>query len=293
MMTREAFATLENVVLLLSLSLAGAQESQTLTVFAAASLTDAYTEIGESFTAHNPGVEIVFSFASSTDLATQLVEGAPADVFASANVPQMEVVSEAGRIAEPAQIFAHNRLILVVPADHSVEIQSLKDLADPGVLLVVAAPGVPVRTYTDAMLEVLRDDPEFGLSYYASVLANMVSEEDNVRQVVAKIALGEADAGIVYQSDVTSDVAEEVRAIEIPDEFNQIATYPIAVVSDSPNPQLAQAFIDFVLSDEGQEVLARWGFEPRCLPASAIEVTPEIEVMPTLESAILDLAACE
>ncbi len=248
------------IVLLLSLSLARAQETQTLTVFAAASLTDAFTEIADSFEAANPGVEVVFNFASSSDLATQLAEGAPADLFASANNRQMQVAQDAGRIAGNPQTFVKNRLVLIVPADNPANIQSPRDLANEGVKLVVAAPDVPVRDYTNTMLDRLAADPGYGEEYRNAVITNIVSEEQNVRQVSAKIALGEGDAGVVYLSDVTPDIADQVIALPISDSLNTIATYPIAVTNDSANAELGQAFIDYVLSDAGQDTLVSWGF---------------------------------
>jgi molybdate transport system substrate-binding protein len=233
---------------------------QTLTVFAASSLTDVFGEIETAFEADHPGVDVVFSFGGSSTLATQLSEGAPADVFASANTKQMTVAQEAGRIAGPVRTFAKNRLVVIVPADNPAQIQSLHDLANSGILLVVAAPGVPVRDYTDTMLERLAAVAGYGAEYQQAVLANIVSEEENVRQVTAKVALGEADAGIVYLSDVTPDIAGDVLTIPIPDAYNTIATYPIALTDDTAVPELAQAFVDYVLSDAGQATLVRWGF---------------------------------
>ncbi|RPJ35503.1 MAG: molybdate ABC transporter substrate-binding protein, partial [Planctomycetaceae bacterium] len=166
-----------------------ARADETITVFAASSLTDAFEEIGAAFEAENPGVDVVFNFGSSSSLATQLAEGAPADVFASANPKQMQVAQDAGRITGSPRIFARNRLAVIVPADNPAGIESVTDLAKPGLLLVLAAPGIPVRDYTDTMLDQLGEDMK------SAVLANLVSEEDNVRQVVAKVALGEADAG--------------------------------------------------------------------------------------------------
>jgi molybdate transport system substrate-binding protein len=255
------WVTVAVVVLVLSLALvAQAQEPATLTVFAAASLADAFEEIATQFEAENPGVDVAFNFASSTDLATQLSEGAPADVFASANARQLTVARDAGRIAGPASTFVKNRLVLIVPADNPAGITTLRDLANEGVQLVVAAPDVPVRDYTDTMLERLAADPAYGEAYRDAVLANIVSEEQNVRQVSAKIALGEGDAGIVYASDVTPDIAEQVIAIQIPDYLNTIAAYPVAITSDTANPELAQAFIDMLLSDAGQDTLVDWNF---------------------------------
>jgi len=237
-----------------------AQDEQTLTVFAAASLTDAFGEIATAFEAAHPGVKVVFNFGGSPTLATQLSEGAPADVFASANTKQMTVAQDAGRIAGKIRTFVKNRLVVIVPSDNPAKIQTLHDLANPGVLLVVAAPDVPVRDYTDTMLKRLAAVPGYGEKYSQAVTANIVSEEENVRQVVAKVSLGEADAGVVYRSDVTPDVADKVNLIPVPDAYNTIATYPIALTNDTTQPELAQAFIDYVLSDAGQDFLVRWGF---------------------------------
>lgn len=249
------------LLLLLLLAITPSLQAQdTLLVFAAASLSDAFTEMATAFQAEHPNVEILFNFGSSATLATQLSEGAPADVFASANNSQMNAALDAGRIAGSARTFVKNRLVLIVPIDNPANIQSLQDLDNEGVQLIVAAEGVPVRDYTNAMLERLAADPAYGETYRGAVMANIVSEEDNVRQVAAKVALGEADAGIVYVSDVTPDIAEQVIAISIPDYLNTIASYPIAVTNDSALPELAQAFVDFVLSDTGQDILVSWNF---------------------------------
>lgn len=234
------------------------QQRKTLTVFAASSLTDAFEEIAIAFESENPNVQVQFSFAGSSTLATQIIEGAPGDVFASANTAQMQRVIDEGLIAGEPITFARNQLVLLVPEDNPASIESLADLANPGIRLILAAPEVPVRTYTDTMLSRLAADSDFGEAYRTAVLENIVSEEPNVRQVSAKVALGEADAGIVYHSDVTPDIAARVFALPIPDEFNTIATYPIAQISESGEPELAQQFIRFVLSDTGQDILETW-----------------------------------
>lgn len=231
-----------------------------LIVFAASSLTDAFTEIGQAFEAQTPGVKVSFNFASSSDLALQLSEGAQADVFASANQKQMDKASEAGRIDGTPEIFATNRLVVIVPADNPAGIQAPIDLANGGIKLVLAAPDVPVRDYAEQVLDKLAADPTYGDGFKASVLANLVSEEANVRQVVTKVSLGEADAGIVYTSDVTPDMATAILGIEIPDEFNVVASYPIAAIKDTPNTATAQAFIEFILAQDGQAILQKWGF---------------------------------
>lgn len=249
-----------------------AQEN-TVIVFAASSLTDAFEEIATSFEAEHAGTDVIFSFASSSDLAAQLSEGAPADVFASANNSQMNAAREAGRIAGSPRTFVKNRLVLIIPADNPAGITSLRDLVNEGVRLVIAAPDVPVRTYTNTMLDRLAADPAYGEAYREAFMANVVSEEQNVRQVAAKVALGEADAGIVYVSDVTPDISDQVIAIPIPDTLNTIATYPIAVTNDSVNPELAQSFVDYVLSDAGQNILVNWNFISARIPELANTVT--------------------
>ncbi len=264
------------------------QDAPTLTVFAAASLTDAFTEIEAAFESAHPGVDVLYNFGGSSTLATQLSEGAPADVFASANNTQMNVARDAERIAGTPRTFVKNRLVLIVPADNPAGITGLRDLANDGVLLVLAAPDVPVRDYTDTMLERLAANPAYGEAYRTAVLANLVSEEDNVRQVAAKVALGEADAGIVYRSDVTPDIADAVIALPIPDAVNTLATYPIAVTDDSANPELAQAFVDYVLSDEGQDTLVKWGFTSVRIPALPATVTVPADGTVTLDGQVLN-----
>jgi len=229
-----------------------------LVVMAASSLTDAFNEMADAFEADNPHVEVLPNYASSSSLATQLIEGAPADVFASANNAQMNVAAEGNRIASEPVTFLTNRLTIIVPADNPAGIETYADLAKAGIALILAAPEVPVRDYSDQSIALMGD-----AAFQAAVYANLVSEEPNVRQVATKVSLGEADAGIVYTSDVTPDIAGSVLQIPIPDELNVIATYPIAVVEGAPAGNAAQAFVDFVLSPQGQAILAKWGFGPR------------------------------
>lgn len=248
------------ISLLMGIGSVQAQATQPLIVFAAASLTNAFEEIASGFEAANPGVDVLFNFAGSSDLVAQLSEGAPADVFASANGRQMQAARDAGRITGWASTFAQNRLVLIVPVDNPAAITTLSDVSREGIRLVVAAEGVPIRDYTNTVLDRLAADLNYGDAYREDVLANIVSEEQNVRQVAAKVALGEADAGFVYASDVTPDISDQVIAIDIPDALNTIATYPVAVTNDSAQPELAQAFIDYLLSDAGQDVLVAWNF---------------------------------
>jgi molybdate transport system substrate-binding protein len=247
--------------------LAHAQANKTLTVFAASSLTDAFGEIKAAFEKVNPGVTVTYSFGASNILGTQLSQGAPADIFASANATQMNDAITAKRIAGKPVTFAKNRLVLIVPADNPAKIASLRDLAKPGIKLIVAAKGVPVRDYTNTMLDKLAQNPAYGEDFRTAFLKNIVSEEANVRQVSAKVSLGEADAGFVYRSDVTPDIASKVSIIQIPDSVNTLASYPIAVTDNSANPDLAKQYIDFVLSEAGQNTLVKWNFISAIIPA--------------------------
>lgn len=234
-------------------------EPRTLTVFAAASLTDAFTEIGAAFDAANPGVTTTFNFAGSQALRTQIEEGAPADVFASASGKEMDTLVTGTIVAaDVAKVFLTNKLVVILPADNPAALEKLEDLANPGIKLVLAAEDVPVGKYARQALDLM--DTSFGAGYKDKVLANVVSNEDNVKQVVSKVQLGEADAGIVYVSD--SIAAPDLKSIEIPDELNVIAKYPIAPLVKSENADLAAQFIEYVLSAEGQAVLAKWGFAP-------------------------------
>ncbi|MEI2616477.1 MAG: molybdate ABC transporter substrate-binding protein [Thermomicrobiales bacterium] len=233
--------------------------SGSLTVFAAASLTDAFTEIGNRLTAENPGLRISFNFAGSQALVTQLQQGARADVFASADLKQMTAAQGANLIDGNPIVFTHNRLTIIVPASNPGGINAPIDLAKPGLKIVIANKDVPVGRYTRQSLDLMSADPAFGADFRARVEANVVSEENNVKQVVTKVQLGEADAGIVYASDVTAAVQGDVATIGIPDSMNVIAEYPIARVAGG-NAALGQAFIDAVLSAAGQQTLQAHGF---------------------------------
>jgi len=233
-----------------------------LNLFAAASLTEAFTEIGEQFQFTHPGVTVLFNFAGSQQLAQQINEGAPADVFASANQKQMQAVIDAGQVsADAVQIFARNRLVVIIPAGVNW-ITSLADLAKPGLKIVLAAAEVPVGQYALTFLDKASADPAYGADYQDRVLANVVSYEDNVKAVLAKVALGEADAGIVYLSDLSGVNAGKVNRLEIPDDLNVIAEYPIAPLAGSPFPDTAQALIAYILSPEGQAILQKYNFQP-------------------------------
>lgn len=238
-----------------------AKEPVTLTVLAAASLTESFTEIGTMFEAANPDVKVTFSFAGSQQLAQQLAEKAPADVFASASKKYMTATIESGSVISGTEkTFAKNALVVIYPKENPAGLAALTDLAKPGIKLVLGAKEVPVGQYALDFLDKAIKDPAYGATFKDDVLKNVVSYEDNVKSVVTKVTLGEADAGIVYLTDITTDAAEKVEKITIPNEINVIATYPMATIADSAHPQEAQAFMDFVLSAEGQAVLAKYNF---------------------------------
>jgi molybdate transport system substrate-binding protein len=216
-----------------------------LKVFAAASLTAAFTEIGERFT-NASGTKVTFNFAGSQALATQIRQAAPADVFASADPANMDKVAD---LVGTARNFAGNQLQIVVEKGNPKGVQDLEDLANPDLKVVLAAPGVPAGRYAAESLA------------KAAVTVEPVSQEDNVKAVVTKVSLGEADAGVVYVTDVTAG-GDKVEGVDIPEELNVLATYPIATVKASRAQDQAQAFMDQVLSAEGQQVLEANGFLP-------------------------------
>jgi molybdate transport system substrate-binding protein len=232
---------------------ASAQEGADLTVSAASSLTDAFTEIGQAFEAANPGTTVTFNFGPSDGLAAQIDQGAPVDVFASASPTWMDSVQDDGPGVTDLADFAQNRLAIIVPVDNPAGIENLDDLTEDHVQLVLAAEGVPAGDYAREIFQ------RAGISEAA--LANVVSNEEDVKAVITKVMSGEADAGIGYVTDVTPDVPDQVMLIPIPDEVNVIATYPIAVVNGTQEADLAQGFVDYVLGN-GQQTLAEYGFLP-------------------------------
>lgn len=228
-----------------------------ITVFAASSLTESFKEIGAAFEDANPGSRVSFNFAASSALATQINEGADADVFASADAAQMKVVADKGSAGE-AVIFAKNTPVVVVPKD-SAAVRTFADLAKPGVKLVLAGPEVPVGRYSREVLAKASGEGGISADFSEKALANLKSNEANVRAVLTKVQLGEADAGIVYKTDVAA-ASGEVTVIEIPTQFNVVAEYPIAVLEDSGERATAEAFVAFVRSAEGVGILEKYGF---------------------------------
>jgi molybdate transport system substrate-binding protein len=230
-----------------------------LTVFAASSLTDAFTAIAAALEREHSALDVECNFASSSALATQVEQGAPADVFASADDPQMQRVARQGLLAGEAVTFARNVLVIAARSDGSPRIDTPRDLARPGARIVLAARDVPIGAYARQALARLGTDPAYGAAYERTVLANVVSEEANVRAVLAKVELGEADAGIVYATDARSAGAR-VRAIAIPEAANVVAIYPIATLRDARNPAAAAAFVAYVTGPAGQQLLQDAGF---------------------------------
>jgi molybdate transport system substrate-binding protein len=258
-MKRVSLLLLILIVLLSACAAKPAAPNQTVTVFAAASLTDAFTEMASAFEAAYPGSSVTLNFAGSNTLRSQIEEGAPADVFASANLKEMNTLVEKGLVDSQAQkTFLTNRLVVLLPEGNPAQVQELSDLARPGLKLVLAAEEVPAGRYARQMLEKL--DALYGSGYLQAALNNVVSNEDTVKKVVAKVQLGEADAGIVYTSDAVA--APSLPTLEIPPTYNVIAEYPIASPKQAPNPELAAQFIKFVLSPDGQAILKKWGFTP-------------------------------
>jgi molybdate transport system substrate-binding protein len=230
---------------------AGTSE-RALTVSAASSLTEAFTEIGDAFESANPGVTVTFNFGSSDGLATQINEGAPVDVFASASPTWVDAVQDDGPGVTGRADFARNELAILVPYDNNAGIEGIDDLSEDDLRLVLAAEGVPAGDYAREILA------NAGI---AGALANVVSNEEDVKAVITKVLSGDADAGIGYVTDVTPGVADQITLVPIPDDVNVVATYPIAVVSGSEEADLAQRFVDYVLGG-GQRTLAEYGFLP-------------------------------
>jgi molybdate transport system substrate-binding protein len=234
----------------------------TLTILAAASLTEAFKDLGKQFEAQHPGARVEFNFAGSQQLVQQIANGAPADVFASADQRQMDAAIASKRIDQASvQLFARNRLVVIFPLSTGSNTRDLRDLARPGLKMVLAAKEVPVGQYSLQFLAKASRDPAFGAAFEADVLKNVVSYEENVKGVLTKVALGEADAGIVYTSDVANS-SQKVSQVAIPDALNVIAQYPIAPLQDAHSASLAKEFVALVLSPQGQETLAKYGFIP-------------------------------
>lgn len=234
---------------------AASVQEERLVVFAAASLRDVFTVMGEEFKRTHPGVELTFNFAGTQELRTQLEHGAAVDVFASADQRHMDELVRASRVQGPT-FFARNEPVIIVARESAATLRGLSDLpmADR---IVIGVPEVPIGRYTLQILD--RASTALGPDFRSRVEAKVVSRELNVRQVLAKVSLGEAQAGFVYRTDASS-AGERVSIVAIPPELNVIAEYPIGIVKGAVHPVLARAWVDFTLSAGGQRSLRRAGF---------------------------------
>jgi molybdate transport system substrate-binding protein len=221
--------------------------SQQLIVFAAASLKKSFTEIGEQFKTDNPGVDIEFSFAGSSDLVTQLTQGAPADVFASADTKNMDKAAAADLLAGDPVNFASNTLTIVTAPGNPEKIASFRDLNRPGLSVVVCAPQVPCGSATERVEQA------------TGVQLNPVSEESQVIDVLGKVTSGQADAGLVYVTDAQG-AGEKVTAVKFPESADAVNVYPIGVLEQSKNRDLATKFVGAVTGEQGQKILTTAGF---------------------------------
>jgi len=227
----------------------GAAPSGTITVYAAASLKAAFTELARTFEAGHPGTKVILSFAGSSDLVSQISQGAPADVFASADTANMQKLQDAGLADGDPKNFATNTLAIAVPPGNPAGIAALTDLARPGTKLVICARQVPCGAATATLAQA------------AGITLSPVSEENSVTDVLGKVAAGEADAGLVYGTDIKA-AGGKVAGIQFPEAESAVNTYPIAGVATGRNKATAQAFVDLVGGPEGQKVLAAAGFGP-------------------------------
>jgi len=232
-----------------------------LTVFAAASLISALTEMAETYEASHPGIDVVLNFDGSQALRTQIEQGAYADVFLSANTKHLYALRDQGLMENSSiGLFAKNKLAVITPASNPGNITTLSDLARPGTRLVIGTKDVPVGDYARQILKKMGNDSTYGPSYNASVLANVISEETAVTGVVTKVQLGEADAGIVYESDITPENRDKFLVISIPDQYNVIAEYPAGIVGLSAHKDEAAGFLAYLKGEQGRAILAKYGF---------------------------------
>ncbi|MEJ7814209.1 MAG: molybdate ABC transporter substrate-binding protein [Rubrobacter sp.] len=238
----------------------GEKQGGTLTILSASSLIDAFGELGKTFEKQNEGVTVKQSFEASSTLLTQIRQGAPADVFASAAMEEMNTAVEDGLVAGDPKVFVKNREIIMVPKENPAGIKEFRDVAKPDIKLVLAQKDVPAADYALEILD--KANAEYGASFEKDVLSNVVSSESDVRASVNRVVVGDADATFGYASDYTPDIRDRVKVVPIPPDLNIIATYPIAALEDAKSPELARKWVELVTSKEGQRVLEKWNFEP-------------------------------
>jgi molybdate transport system substrate-binding protein len=241
-------------------TISGGTVSGEVIVFAASSLTDPFNRIKADLEKANPGLKVTYNFGGSNTLQAQLEQGAKADVFASANQTEMNNALKGELVAGKGVVFAQNRLVVILPANNPGKIRKLQDLAKPGLKIVTTQKDVPVGGYTLQALDKMSQDPAFSPDFAAKVRANFVSQESNVKQVVAKVQLGEADAGVCYLTDISALLRPDLTTLEIPDRFNTLADYPIAPLKAAPNPAAARLFIAYLLGPQGQATLKSYNF---------------------------------
>jgi molybdate transport system substrate-binding protein len=242
---------------------ASGQKEEELTVFSAASLSGALTDIARSYEKEHPDTKIVLNFDGSQSLRTQIEQGAHVDLFLSANTKQIEALNGKGLIINDSiRVFATNRLALLVPKENRANIAGLSDLATPGIRLVMGTKEVPFGSYTRQMLGKTANDTDYGPAYTDAVMKNVISEEPTVTALVAKLRLREADAGIAYASDASEGDRALVTSIAIPDPYNVIAIYQLGIVQESTEKDRAAAFSQYIVSPEGTAILMRYGFTP-------------------------------
>jgi molybdate transport system substrate-binding protein len=258
---RIILATIASAVLTTSAAMC-AEQPKELAIFTAASLTGAFGEIGRMFENETNNI-VSFNFDGSQVLRTQIENGAYADIFVSANMRQMNALKSAGLMNNSSiSIFTNNKLSLIIPKNNPGKIHNLIDLAKPGTKIVIGTKDVPVGDYAMQIINKLGNDSAFGPDYKKQVMANIISQETNVNYVVTKVALGEADVGFAYVSDVTEDLAAKIDKVEIPDNYNVVAQYPIGILKQSKYPAEAEEFIELVKSDNGMVILNKYGFMP-------------------------------
>ncbi|HEX6220199.1 MAG TPA: molybdate ABC transporter substrate-binding protein [Acidimicrobiia bacterium] len=233
--------------MLLVVGACGGDATESVLVSAAASLTDAFTEMGNEFESTHAGIDLVINYGGSSTLREQILEGAPVDVFAPANPSNMDDVVEAGLALTDPKVLARNLLQIAVPLGNPAGVSRLEDLADADLLIGLCAPEVPCGDFARDVLA------------NAGVTPMIDTNEPDVRALLTKIEIGELDAGITYVTDVAS-ADGTVEGVHIPEDVNVVAEYPIVVLAGAPNREGAEAFVEFVLSDRGQEILSQFGF---------------------------------
>lgn len=248
--------------LVLTASVVFAEDQRELTVFCGAGLTGALGEIGRIYE-NSTDIGVKFNFDGVPALRAQIEQGAYSDVFISANFKHMDALKAEGYLDNnTVEIFAGNKVAVIVPNDNPANIANLTDLAKRNVKILIGTEDLPAGDYARQVLDNIAEDSKYGPAYKDAVMANIVSEETTVNRIVSKVALGEADAGFAFISDVSPQMVGKVTRVVVPDEYNVVGKFPISVLKQSKHPYEAQRFIDLVLSEEGQTILDKYGFIP-------------------------------